>query len=49
MPRHIGAMIQPLALLAAVLASKAGTSVFVGEEITVTVGVTPSCPYGLAG
>jgi hypothetical protein len=49
MRRQISAMIRPLALLAAVLASKTGTPVFAGEGITVTVGLTPSCPYGLAG
>ena len=44
MRRLIGAMIRP-ALLAFALASPASG----GEGITVTVGVTPSCPYGLAG
>jgi hypothetical protein len=44
MRRLIGARIQP-ALLAFALAAPASG----GEGITVTVGVTPSCPYGLAG
>jgi hypothetical protein len=45
MRRQIGAVIRPFALLAFALAAPASG----GEGITVTVGVTPSCPYGLAG
>jgi len=43
MRRQIAEMIRAFALLA--LATPASG----GEGITVTVGVTPSCPYGLAG
>jgi hypothetical protein len=49
MRRQIGAMIGPFALLAAALAASAGATVWEDDGITATVGVTPSCPYGLAG
>jgi hypothetical protein len=44
MRQQIGAMIRPFVLLAAL-----AVPAFGGEGITATVGVTPSCPYGLAG
>ena len=49
MRRHFGAKIGFLALLGAVLAASACAMAFEDEGITATVGVTPSCPYGLAG
>jgi hypothetical protein len=45
MRRPIEAMIWPLALLAFGSTFPA----IGGDGIKVTVGVTPSCPYGLAG
>jgi hypothetical protein len=49
MCRRIGAMIQPFVFLGGVVAWAAGVPALAGEGITATVGVTPSCPYGLAG
>jgi hypothetical protein len=49
MRRQIGAMIRPFVLLTAALAPGAGEPAVGDEGITATVGVTPSCPYGLAG
>ncbi len=45
MRRPICAMIRPFVLFALALGAPASG----GEGIKVTVGVTPSCPYGLAG